>query len=129
MDGRKKKLSMPPIAQAAMRLFLADEGHEIREIDEPKYPKSARRQRTSLFKTIIKNFHFPEKQQKLLEALIIKGSLDINGIAEETNSKAPGRLVTDTRKTIKSYEPLRNMNMGIDKFRRGRKWFYHLKPT
>lgn len=127
MDGKKKKLPGSPVAQAAMRLFLADAGYEIRDINEPKYPKSKRRQWTSVMKTILNNFPFPNKQRRLLEALTSGGSLGINEIADATGSKAPRGLIRDTRKRIKSYQHLRNINIDIGGFRRSKKWLYHLK--
>lgn len=112
-----------------MRLLLAEDGYEIRKIGASKYPKSQKRQLTSLLKTILRNFPFPKKQLKLLEALTTKGSLEINEITEETGSKAPRGLIRDTRKKIKSYQHLRNINMDIGGVRRGKKWLYYLKFT
>lgn len=71
-----------------MRLLLAEDGYEIRKIDESKYPKSKRRQWTYVMKTILNNFPFSNKQRRLLEALTSSGSLEINEIADATGSKA-----------------------------------------
>lgn len=122
MDGRNKKLSPVEIRN----LLLAEEGLEVRKIGEPRYPKSARRQKTQLMNGILQSFPFPKAQQELLKALNSKGLLDVHQIAQETGSKAPDALIRDTRKMIKSTQYLRDI-LAIGIFHRGRRWLYYLK--
>lgn len=128
MDGRKKKLPMSRVAQAAMRLLLAEDGYEIRKIDEPKYLKSERRRWNQTINKIIKAFHFSKKEEELLRVLNAEGPLDINQIAEATSSKAPRALIEATRGRIASTQYLRDV-MAIGIFNQGRKRLYYLKFT
>lgn len=128
MDGRKKKLSMSPVAQAFMRHFLAEDGYEIRKIGESKYQGSEKKRWNQTINRIIKIFHFTKKQKEILKALSSKSPLEINQIVAmvgTTNNEAARALINETRKRIKSTQYLKDvMDIGI--FGQGRKRFYTL---
>lgn len=125
MDGSKKKLPGSPVAQAAMRLFLADAGYEIKDTNEPKYPKSKRRQWVNAINVIIQHFPFSPKQKKLLKAFGKKQHLDSLDIKMATGSKDPTALIRDTRKRIRSLQHLKEI-VAIKSYRYGQKWIYNL---
>lgn len=126
MDGKGNKPPMPKVAWAALNLFLREEGYEIRKIGEPGHRKSARKTRTYFRSIIRRYFRFSPKQEKLLNALAAKGSLDSLDIKVATDTKAPRALVRDTRKRIKSHEHLKDF-LDVGSYRKGRQWRYFLK--
>lgn len=116
---------MPPVAQAAVRLFLAEDGYEIREIVEPKHPISKRRAWVNAINIIIQHFPFSKKQEKLLKAFGKKQYLDSLDIKIATGSKNPVALIRDMRERIKSLQHLKEI-IAIKSYRHGQKWLYNL---
>lgn len=121
MDGRNKKLS----PRAIMELLLAEDGDEIRKINEPRHPKSKRRQWVNTISIILQHFPFSPKQKKLLKAFGKKQYLDSLDIKMETGSTDPTALIRDMRQKIMSIQHLKEI-MAIKSYRHGLKWNYNL---
>lgn len=119
MDDQNLEKQRKRARIAAIRLLAPEEALR-------KKPKSKKRSATETMAIIKRNFPFPDKQSKLLKALITRGSLDTYTLQNITESKDIKALVRDTRKKIKSYEHLRNI-IDIGSFRKGKKWLYRLK--
>lgn len=111
-----------------MELLLAEDGDEIRIINETRHPKSKGRQWVSAVNVILQHFPFSQKQKKLLKAFGKKQYLDSLDIKMATGSKDPTALIRDTRKRISSIQHLKEI-VAIKSYRHSQKWIYNLTIT